>query len=121
MSKPNKGKQILQSMKQPVKDSVDAVVEIISRVLKTFAYLRIFITVFLIGWLLTNSYSLIFKTGDDDLEPARIYYTHQLWFGDQSIVQMLSGMWYYAIFFIALGPHLAKITKVLKLYLIGQI
>lgn len=121
MSKPNKGKQILQSVKQPVKDSVDLIVEIITRVLKTFAYLRIFVTLFLIGWLIINSYNLIFKTGEDDLEPARVYYTHQLWFGDQSIIQILSGMWYYAIFFIAIGPHLGKLVKGMKLYLIGRL
>ena len=75
-------------------------------------------TLLLVSWLAVSSYLLIFKTEDEDLSPERVFYINKIWFGDESIVSMLSGLWYYVIFFIVIGPYLGNLTKFIKLLLL---
>jgi len=108
----NVGKRILNKVKTPAKDIFDTFVDIIARLLSTFALLRIGVTIFLVLWLIINTWYLLVPGENSD--PRRVFYTHQLWFGDQSIVEILSGMWYYAIFFIVLAPYLGRFIKAFK-------
>jgi hypothetical protein len=120
MSKPNIGKRILENVQSPTEENFDLLMDVVSRVLTSFSYLRITITTFLLAWLLVNTYFLLFKREEDDIEPVRIYYMHQLWFGDQSIVQILSNIWYYVILLLAFGPYFGQLVKFIKVYSISN-
>lgn len=87
-------------------------------------WIRLIITIFLVGWLGFFTYLMMRSyqdqgffdsnqpstskaaTSDTDssLEDTKYFYLHRIWFGDYSIVLILFQVWYMTIMLFLLGP-----------------
>lgn len=95
-------------------------------------WIRLAITIFMVGWLgfftylMLRSYQdqgLFEQTSkpqpatsdtDNSLEDTKYFYLHRIWFGDDSIVMILFQVWYMTIMLFLLGPLIREAIRYLR-------
>jgi len=102
---------------QTIGMNAESVANTVDRVLTYSWWGRIVITVVMLAWMGALSYLIATPKKDSengDVQRARYYNLHRIWFGDQSALMILVTLWYYTIILMILGPIIKEIGLAIK-------